>query len=122
MNVQSFWQDILQQNRDALPSYYCGSAIIRWHCTNEQFTVQEFIKANCDYPGVWDGKIERVDEYGDQIVTVVNVFPKDKSASFHVVSFIVVKDDKILTLDEYWADNGEAPDWRKKLGIGKPIQ
>ena len=122
MNIEAFWKDILQQNRDTLAGWFQPDAVIRWHCTNEQFTVPEFIRANCEYPGEWDGVVERAEQYGDRLVTVVNVFPKDHSASFHVVSFIRLKDDKIITVDEYWADDGEAPAWRKRMGIGKPIR
>ena len=122
MNINTFWNDVLKQDRDALANYFHPDAVIRWHCSNEQFTVPEFIQANCEYPGEWDGKIERADQHGDQLVTVVNVFPEDRSASFHVVSFIELKDDKIMTMDEYWADDGDAPAWRKRMGIGKPIR
>ena len=31
-------------------AYFCEDARIRWHCTNEEFTVGEYIRANCDYP------------------------------------------------------------------------
>ena len=122
MDLTRFWRSILEQNRNALATFFCPDAIIRWHCTNEQFTVPEFTQANCEYPGEWDGTIERADHYGDQLITVVNVFPKDRSASFHVVSFFGIKDDKITTLDEYWSDDGNAPAWRKNMGIGKPIR
>ena len=96
--------------------------MIRWHCTNEQFTVPGFIRANCEYPGKWDGTIERAERHGDQLITVVKVFPKDRSASFHAVSFFRLKAGRIITLDEYWADDGDAPAWRKSMGIGKPVQ
>lgn len=122
MDVYTFWKDVLAQNRDALKGYFCPDAVIRWHCTNEQFSVSEFVRANCDYPGEWSGAIERVDSHGNQLVTVVNVFPKDRTASFHVVSFIELREDKVALLDEYWADDGEAPAWRKGMGIGKPIR
>ncbi len=122
MNAEAFWKDVLQQNRDALEAWFCPDAVIRWHCTNEQFTVPEFIRANCEYPGEWDGNIERTEQHGDQMVTVVNVYPKDRTASFHVISFISLKDDRISMVDEYWADDGEAPAWRKRMGIGKPIR
>lgn len=122
MNLQAFWEDILAQNREALPGYFYPNAIIRWHCTNEQFTVPEFIWANCDYPGEWDGEIEREERHGNEAITVVRVFPKDGYASFHVVSFMKLRDEKIITMDEYWADDGDAPGWRKSMGIGKPIR
>ena len=122
MNIDAFWKDVISQNQDALPSYFCDDAVIRWYCTNEQLTVREYIRANCDYPGQWDGEIERFEENDNGIVMVGRVVPADKSASYHVVSFLKLKDDKIIEMDEYWADDGDAPMWRKEMKIGKPIQ
>ena len=122
MDIQSFWNDVLSQNARALPHYFVDDAVIRWHCSNEQFTVAEYIQANCEYPGEWDGQIERAEQYGEQLVTVVNVFTKDRSASFHVVSFMKLQNGKIAALDEYWADDGQAPEWRKAMQIGRPIR
>ena len=122
MNINEFWRDVLSQNEKALPSYFCEDAVIRWHCSNEQFTVAEYVRANCEYPGDWDGEIERAEALGDGTVTVVRVFPKDRSASFHVVSFLRLKDGKICEMDEYWADDGDAPEWRRDMCIGKPIR
>lgn len=122
MNINEFWRAILNQDRDGLRSFFCDNAVIRWHCSNEQFTVSEYIRANCEYPGNWDGEIERIEEIGSNIVLVGHVFPVDKSASFHVVSFILTQDDRILEMDEYWADDGDAPTWRRDMRIGKPIR
>ena len=57
------------------------------------FTVEEYIKANCEYPGDWDGKIERIDKTNNNIIIILvcQLFPKYESVSFHVVSFIRVK-------------------------------
>ncbi len=95
---------------------------MNWHCTNEHFTVDEFIIANCEYPGEWDGEVKRVEEKGDLIIAVANVYPKDRSASFHAVSFIKIKDDKIVAMDEYWADDGLPPQWRTDKNIGTKIK
>lgn len=121
MNIKALWNDIITQNRAALPSYFCDDAVIRWHCTNERFTVDEYIKVNCDYPGKWQGEIERTEELDSKIIIVGRVQSFDKSLSFHVTSFIRLRDGKICEMDEYWADDGEAPEWRKKLGIGRKI-
>ena len=43
-------------------------------------------------------------------------------ASFHVVSFFEIVDNKITSLDEYWGEDGDVPQWRKEKRIGKPIQ
>lgn len=122
MNVKAFLRDVLAQNRSALPAYFCEGAVIRWHCTNEQFTVEEYVRANCEYPGDWDGELERVEALGADIVLTARVFPPDRSESFHVVSFIKLRDNKICELDEYWADDGNAPEWRRAMKIGRPIR
>lgn len=119
--IRAFWKAVLAQEREELSAYFTPDAVIRWHCTNEQFTVDEYIRANCDYPGKWDGTIERIDKTEAGYVTAVKVFPADYSASYHVVSFIVLENNRILSLDEYWADDGDAPEWRKKIRIGIPI-
>ena len=112
MNIQDFWNAVLKQDAEQLHTYFSDSAYINWHCTNEHFTVDEYIRVNCEYPGIWDGTIERVERIGDLIITAVNVYSTDKTSSFHVVSFIKLKDDKIIAMDEYWGDNSSPPQWR----------
>ncbi|SDA52244.1 hypothetical protein SAMN02910368_01036 [Lachnospiraceae bacterium G11] len=121
MDARAFWKDIITQNRSELSSFFCDDAVIRWHCTNEQFTVEEYIRANCDYPGKWKGEIERLEEFGSEIILVGKVQSEDEMITCHVTSFIRLRDEKVVEMDEYWADDGEAPSWRKELGIGIPI-
>lgn len=122
MNIYKFWKDVLEQNASAIKTYFDNSAYINWHCTNEQFSVDEFIIANCEYPGSWDGAVERVEKINDLFITVTHVYPKDRSQSFHVTSFITVLDNKIKSIDEYWADDGIAPSWRLDKHIGRAIK
>lgn len=122
MNIKQFWRAVLAQDRDTIRMYFCDDAYVNWHCTNEHFTVEEFIQANCEYPGEWDGEVERIESAGDLIITVTHVYPKDKSMSFHVISFIRTKQDKIISVDEYWADDGDVPMWRQEMRIGRPIK
>lgn len=122
MDVKKFWKAVLSQKESEIRSYFHQDAVINWHCTNEHFTVDEFIIANCQYPGEWDGHVERVERMGDRIVTAVSVYPKDRNTSFHVTSFITLKEDKIASMDEYWADDGIAPQWRLDKHIGTPIR
>ena len=121
MELQSFWDAVLRQDAAAIRAYFHPDACIRWHCTNELFTLEEFIRANCEYPGDWDGTIERVEHCGDATITVTNVYPKDRSASFHVTSFLRLQDGLIASMDEYWADDGPAPQWRQALRLGRKI-
>lgn len=122
MDIYKFWKDVLEQNADAIKAYFDKNAYINWHCTNEHFNVDEFIIANCEYPGNWDGEVERVEKINDLFITVTHVYSEDRTLSFHVTSFIKVIDDKIAAVDEYWADDGMAPDWRLDRQIGKAIK
>ncbi len=122
MNIKEFWEAILSQDENEIRKYFHKDAYINWHCTNEHFCVDEFIIANCEYPGEWDGTVERVEAMNDLIITVTLVYPKDRSASFYVTSFIKMINEKIVSIDEYWADNGIAPQWRLDRNIGSPIR
>lgn len=122
MELHKYWEDVLHQDADALKKYFAENAYIRWHNTNEQFTVNEFIRANCEYPGIWKGKIERIEVIADTSIVVVHVWSEDKVMSFHVVSFIKIEHGKITSIDEYWGDDGTAPQWRLDKRIGIPIQ
>ena len=95
MDIQGFWDAVLKQDARKIEKYFWDDAYINWHCTNEHFNVKEYIKANCEYPGDWEGEIQRVEQAGDVSIVVVHVYNQDKSLSFHVVSFLRIRDDKI---------------------------
>ena len=122
MNIYEFCNAVVEQDAPRLRQFFCKDAIINWHCTNERFTVEEYIAANCKYPGSWNGEVERVETISELIIAVLNVYPKDKSASFHAVSFIKTMNGKIISMDEYWADDGDAPQWRQEMHIGSAIK
>ncbi|EGY76354.1 hypothetical protein HMPREF9129_2151, partial [Peptoniphilus indolicus ATCC 29427] len=119
--IEKYWQDTLNQDEIAIREYFSHEAIIYWHNTNEKFTVEDYILANCKYPGNWSGVIERIEKLEDLIITVVKVCAKDKSEFHHVVSFIKLENGKIISLDEYWGEDIESPIWRKEMRIGNKI-
>ena len=121
IDIKQFWKVVLDQDRAAIKKFFHEKAYVNWHCTNEHFTVDEFILANCEYPGEWDGEVERVESMGNLLITATHVFSKDKTVSCHVISFFQIEDQKIISVDEYWSDDGDAPSWRKEMHIGKPI-
>ena len=114
-----YWKYVAEQNADELLKFFHKNRVIRWLCTNEQFTVPEFIKANCDYPGKWNGAMERMEVNSDQIITVAHIWSSE--VSFHVVSFFEMEQGKIIQLDEYWGDDCEIPEWRRNMKLGMPI-
>lgn len=119
--VIQYWKDVAEQNAVQLKKYFMPQANIKWHNSNELFTVDEFIIANCEYPGKWKGEVERIESNGRVVITVVKVSSLDHDISFHVTSFFEFEEDKIRELDEYWGDDGEAPQWRKEKKLGRLI-
>jgi len=121
MDIEKYWDAVIKQNKEQIAEFFHNNAYIRWHNTNEHFSVAEFVTANCEYPGQWEGSIKRVERIDNLIITVTRVWTKDSGLSFHVVSFIKIQDDKIISIDEYWGDDGESPQWRNDLNIGNKI-
>lgn len=122
MDIKKYWEVTLHQEPEEMKRFFHEAAFINWHNTNEHFTVDEFIRANCEYPGKWDGELERMEEIDDLLITVVHVFSLEAELSFHVTSFIKIKENKIYSIDEYWGDDGAAPQWRLEKHIGTSIQ
>ena len=120
LDIKKFWKAIAEQDAEKIRSYFNKTTTIRWHNTNEQFTLEEFIKANCEYPGKWEAEVERIEKIENLIITAVKVFGNDTSV--HATSFIKIEDDKIISMDEYWGDDGKPPQWRLDMKIGTAIR
>ena len=66
--------------------------------------------------------LELLMRFATHIITATHVFSKDGSISCHATSFIRVVDGKIASVDEYWGDDGPAPQWRQDKHIGTKIK
>ena len=119
LDVEGFVKAVATQNATALRDYFTPDAVICWHDSNEQFTVEEYIRANCEYPGKWNGEIQRIETIDGGVAIVTKIFSDE--SSHLVTAFIKLENGKISRLDEYYSDCGEAPEWRKAMKIGKPI-
>ncbi|MFQ9885702.1 MAG: nuclear transport factor 2 family protein [Negativibacillus massiliensis] len=127
MEITAYFQDVVKQDAQKLKNYFAKDAKVLWHNTNECFTAEEFIRANCEYPGSWDGEIEILTSMQDGWILAARVWEKDlaqngEEVSFHVVSFVHMQGEKISRIDEYWGDDGKAPQWRLDKKIGTPIR
>lgn len=118
--IKEYWKHVANQDRENLRKFFLPEAEIYWHCTNEKFTLDEYITVNCDYPGSWHGKVEKVVEDKEHIITVTRVW--DETNSFHAVSFFKINGEKISSLEEYWADDTPPPSWRSKMNLGTEIK
>lgn len=121
MFVVELFKAVIQQDKEKLRTFFDEDAIIRWHNTDEEFTIEEYVQANCEYPGTWEGKIEQVEWLDNKIIYAAKVWSPEPKMVSHVTSFLTMKGDKILRMDEYFGDDGEPPQWRKEMNLGKKI-
>ncbi|MBP1040565.1 nuclear transport factor 2 family protein [Vagococcus sp. BWB3-3] len=117
-----YWAAVISQDRETLKKFFQPDATINWHTSNEQFTLGEFLTANCDYPGNWTGKVTRILDSSEQVITITEIASPDSPERYVVTSIFSFKADLISTLDEYWAEITPAPEWRQALQLGKPIK
>ena len=119
-DAEKFIAAVASQDADALKAFFVPDAVICWHDSNEQFTVTEYIRANCEYPGDWCGEILRIEKISSGLAIVTKISSKDFATL--VTAFITLENGKISRLDEYYAGcNDEIPKWRKDMNIGKAI-
>lgn len=115
-SFENYFAAAISKDAAALRTFFRDDAEINWHNTRERFTLSGFIRANCYYPGDWHGEIGREYRIEDTVIAAARVWSADEpSLSFHCCSFITLEDERIVRLDEYWGDDGEPPEWRKKL-------
>lgn len=114
MDINAYWQAVINKDASAIQEFFSSEACINWHNTNESFTVGEFIKTNCAYPGEWAGEVLRTEKLRSLYITVTRVFSRDRAVSFHAISFIDTMNEKIVSIDEYWSEDCAVPEWRAK--------
>ena len=64
LDISAYWAAALAQRAEEMEAFFAPGAQVLWPNTNERFTAEEFIRANCEYPGAWEGEIERVEAMG----------------------------------------------------------
>jgi len=119
-DTAKFLKDVVTQNANDLPKHFTPNAVIYWHCSNEQLTVDEYVKANCEYPGNWEGTVERTEKIEGGMVIASRI--SSGKDTFLITAFAKLEKGKISRLDEYYSECGPVPQWRQEMKIGKPIK
>ena len=118
---RKFLSAVTRQDADALRKFFTPDAVICWHDSKEQFTVEEYIRANCEYPDEWSGEVVHTAKTDSGMIIVSKIF-SDEMTVF-VTSVLQVSGGKITRADEYYADyNEDIPQWRKDMNIGRRIE
>lgn len=120
--MKELWAAVAAQNADDMRRFFSADAVVRWHATNEQFTLEEYLRANCEYPGVWQGEVLRAEQTeSGSVICVAKVWAADYAMAAYCTGLYTFENGKIVLAEEYWADCSEAPQWRQQMCIGKPI-
>ena len=126
-SIHSFMDAIVSQDAKKLREFFEPDAQIFWANTNEQFTAEEYVRANCEYPGAWHGHLEEFgeivpfDPHEPKMYYVAKIWDNDGNASRVVgrIDFGNTEKALIQYLTEYWSEIGEPPEWRKEMNIGR---
>jgi hypothetical protein len=106
--VRKFWGDINARRWDNLAGYFSKGARISWPNTEESFDAEGFRSVKSRRPGYWYVEVEKILRAGKLVVSVVKV--SNNAMSFHVASFFKFKSRKIISLSEYWGEDGRPAD------------
>ena len=121
--IETFEAAVAGQDRERLRACFVPTAVIRWPNTDEEFDLEDYLTANCDYPGNWLGQTERTEQMEDGAVAVARIWAADGSVSLRVISFFrFAADGRIAELTEYYSDDGPVPLWRQELKLGRPME
>ncbi len=121
MDIQAFITAVVQKDESAMRIFLDENLRVRWHNTNEEFTLEEYLNVNCSYPGNWLGEIKTIMPTNEGCVAVVQIYSEDKKIKIHQISIVKIKDNKITELDEYYSEDGIAPQWRLDMNVGSEI-
>lgn len=100
-DVGRFIEAVAKQKATDLRKFFTPDAVICWHDSKEEFTVDEYIRANCEYPGNWDSEIQAVERIECGIVIVTKIVSSE--SSHLVTTFARLTEGKISRMDEYYA-------------------
>ncbi len=121
MDIQAFLVAMVAQNESEMRKFLDDELVVRWHNTNEQFNLEEYLKVNCTYPGKWVGDVKTILPVSEGYVVVIQISSEDRSIQMHQISIVKIRDEKIISLDEYYSEDGMAPKWRVDMNIGSTI-
>lgn len=117
LKVRDFWQLFDAGEFEEAGNLLQPNAIIRWWNSREEFrgAADKFIEANRVYPGRWRITVERLESIHNLIITVVKMVGHD--ISFYTTSFFTLEEERIIRIEEYWAENSEPPEWRVEAAL-----
>ena len=110
--VKTFWKLLDERRFEELTELFHPECKIVWPNTSEDFTPEEYIRLNKDYPGSWKIDLEDVTDANTKVISVVRIKSKDNGQSLRGIGYFHLEEDLIYYLLEYFAPDTEKPEWR----------
>ena len=91
--ARDFLAAVTEQDRDRLRGFFAPGAAVYWPNTGEKFSLEDYLTANCEYPGQWRGQLLRAEGTDIGAVVAARVW-EDGGPSCHVVTFHIISSRK----------------------------
>ncbi len=105
--LRALWARIDAQDWDGMAGLLDPHLRARYVHTGETFDPGELVRLNREYPGRWHATVEDIVGTGQRAVSRTRV--SNGQQTYHVASFVTVRDGMIADLVEVWADSGASP-------------
>lgn len=119
-----FWAHINNQEWEKAQSLLSPNFSADWPQSKEKITTPDnYININRNYPGKHVINILKshsiTSTFSDTHQVITEVFIEsiiaDQQVKLFAISFFEIKNDRIISLKEYWSETYPAPAWRKHL-------
>lgn len=108
--IKQYLQALQSQNAEQILYCFAENARIVWPNTSESFTALQFAQINHAYPGQWNCALLHSMQEGNKTIALYKIFNQD--VELYATSIFTLQNDKILYLEEYFAENTAPPVWR----------
>lgn len=107
--VERFWHEMDAADFEAAAELLDDEYTCDWPQSRERIRGRRnFVAVNANYPGRWHIAVVRLLAEGEQVATEV-ALTNDEGQMVRAVSFIELRDGKILRETDYWPEAYDAP-------------
>ena len=111
--IQSFIRLFSDQKWDEAKELLHPDFLADWPQYRERMNRDGYIEVNRHYPGKHQLTLIRSHEVGALVIATIWI-EADTGQKTFVNSFFEIQEGRIAKVEEYWAEPGPAPEWRKQ--------
>ncbi len=111
--AERYWDALNRQDMAALKEMYTEDAVQEWPQSGERIVGRDNIIAiDENYPGMPKATSRRITSGGDLVVAEVTLDYGGETGTYHAVSILELRDDRIARETDYFGAPFPAPEWR----------